>query len=84
MCVCVDAGIVCKLLLLDAINCLYGSLGFRAIWDHSKRNAHTQTNTMEANKFSLDVLENLLSVDNSAFSGFPKGSKQYKWTNTYT
>jgi len=77
--VCVDADAVWKLLLLDAINCLYGSLGFRAIWDHN--NAHT--NTTEANKFSLDVLENLLSVDNSAFSGLPKGSKQYKWTNTF-
>lgn len=62
-----------------AINCLYGSLGFRAIWDHNGHTQHTHTHTTRRhtcnveNKFSLDVLENLLSVDNSAFSGFLRG-----------
>lgn len=72
-----------------AINCLYGSLGFRAIWDHNGHTQHTHTHTTRRhtcnveNKFSLDVLENLLSVDNSAFSGFLRGVKgqNNKWTN---
>lgn len=71
-----------------AINCLYGSLGFGAIWDH---NLHVcvcvcvfcscvAVSVCEENKFSLDVLENLLSVDNSAFSGFSGKGSNNKWT----